>query len=75
MSTRNCDSCGSMTFVIDSRPSPEGYVKRRRQCSNDKCGLRFSTFELSYSEMRVIRGKLAKLADLIKFANTIPKVR
>jgi transcriptional repressor NrdR len=40
----NCPFCGASTRVVDSRPSEDGtVVRRRRQC--DQCGQRFTTYE------------------------------
>lgn len=41
----NCPKCGGKTSVIDSRPSAEGSVIRRRR-SCDACQDRFTTFEV-----------------------------
>ncbi len=39
-----CPFCGKEnTKVIDSRPTDDGSIRRRRQC--DECGKRFTTYE------------------------------
>jgi transcriptional repressor NrdR len=39
-----CPYCGDEdSRVIDSRPTDDGSIRRRRQC--DKCGKRFTTYE------------------------------
>lgn len=43
-----CPVCNSATGVIDSRPSLDNTVRRRRRCS--RCGFRFSTAERIISE-------------------------
>ena len=40
----NCPKCHSKTKVIDSRINPAN-VRRRRQCMNDACQYRYSTYE------------------------------
>ena len=47
-SIRNCPKCGVETFVIDSRPDPNGGIRRRRKC--EACGYRYSTIEILYEE-------------------------
>lgn len=39
-----CPECGSPTGVADSRPRGD-LVRRRRYCTNTKCGTRFTTYE------------------------------
>src|ERR671922_565546 len=39
----NCPTCHAPTRVRESRPAPDGAVRRRRECS--RCGRRFTTFE------------------------------
>lgn len=40
----NCPYCGKEnTRVIDSRPTDDSSIRRRRQC--DECGKRFTTYE------------------------------
>lgn len=36
-------SCGAETHVIDSRLTPENFIRRRRRCL--RCGERFTTYE------------------------------
>lgn len=62
----NCP-CGNDTLVVDSRPSPEGYVRRRRECQT--CGMRFSTYEVEASDWRLLKehaGKARALARSLK---------
>lgn len=48
----SCPDCGSSNlFVVDSRPD-SGTVRRRRRC--DDCTCRFTTFEVSAFDKRVI---------------------
>lgn len=37
-------TCGAPTIVRDSRPTGEGFIRRRRRC--DGCGRRFTTLEI-----------------------------
>ncbi|MBO5788485.1 MAG: transcriptional repressor NrdR [Clostridia bacterium] len=40
-----CPGCGSLdSRVLDSRPTADGSVKRRRECNG--CGRRFNTYEV-----------------------------
>lgn len=48
-----CPKCGGTTTVKDSRDV--GEIKRRRWC--DDCGHRFSTYELTQTELTRIRRK------------------
>jgi transcriptional regulator NrdR family protein len=43
-----CPKCSNgSVYVIDSRPSKERtMIRRRRQCSNDECKARFTTYEV-----------------------------
>ena len=44
-----CPQCGSdNNYVIDSRPSTEYGVRRRRECN--ECGKRFTTYEITLAE-------------------------
>ena len=45
----HCPFCGETdTKVIDSRLAAEGnQIRRRRECQNEKCGERFTTFEIA----------------------------
>ncbi len=38
-----CPDCGERAEVLDSRPRPDGGVRRRRRCTS--CGERFTTIE------------------------------
>ena len=40
-----CPKCGKRARVIDSRPSDEYGVRRRRECT--VCGKRFTTYEIT----------------------------
>jgi transcriptional repressor NrdR len=42
-----CPYCsGNQSKVVDKRDSPDiGHVRRRRECLNQKCGKRFTTYE------------------------------
>lgn len=52
-----CPYCGNIdTCVIESRPTPESGVRRRRECV--KCNKRFTTFEkVGNVELKVIKRK------------------
>jgi transcriptional regulator NrdR family protein len=42
-----CPKCDEKTRVIESLPTgPRGEVRRRRVCTDDTCGERFSTLEI-----------------------------
>lgn len=42
----NCPQCHGTTKVIDTRPENDGLgVRRRRECEDNNCGLRFSSVE------------------------------
>lgn len=42
---RYCNKCGSPTTVKDSRDRDDGYIRRRRECSNCNAE-KFSTIEI-----------------------------
>ena len=44
-----CPDCRQGTYVIDSRPTPDGHVRRRRECP---AGHRFTTWEGIYKPDR-----------------------
>jgi transcriptional regulator NrdR family protein len=48
----NCPDCNRPTSVINSRTSPSGFVRRRRECV--RCKLRYTTLEMpqAYSDAR-----------------------
>jgi transcriptional repressor NrdR len=48
-----CPSCEAATRVLESRPAPDGAVRRRRECT--ACGRRFTTFERREPELYVIK--------------------
>jgi transcriptional regulator NrdR family protein len=67
-----CPSCGGTdTGVMDSRGTPEGWIRRRRRCNG--CGERMTTYELNADELeatlreiRAIRVASVALAKLIE---------
>lgn len=70
-----CPTCGGHTDVVDSRPSRNvGGVRRRRVCSAEECGHRFTTMELTYApgigpdnnRKQVVISALDRLAQAIK---------
>lgn len=73
--TLRCPSCkGEETMVKDSRPTAlYGFpsVRRRRQCSDEACGHRFTTFEIEAGIMHervgrtpeFLREKVTRLVD------------
>jgi hypothetical protein len=77
MSVRNypgnlaCPACASTgTEVLDSRGTPEGWIRRRRRCNN--CGHRMTTYEVNAEELeatmreiRAIRTAAVALQALI----------
>ena len=45
-----CPYCGSEnSVVVDSRPSPDNSIRRRRHCK--KCGERYTTIEQLYKSL------------------------
>jgi hypothetical protein len=54
-----CQAClSTSTRVLDSRPAPQGAVRRRRECEN--CGERFTTYE-TYERLDVGATELERL--------------
>ena len=41
-----CPQCGKASKVVDSRPSADNTVRRRRHCMNNRCKERFTTYEM-----------------------------
>ena len=72
-----CSKCnGRRTDIIDTRQSPEGYLRRRRKCMD--CGHRFSTEEntiiKSRSARHVLRDFLMDAEMLVqKYQNLLDK--
>jgi hypothetical protein len=64
---RDCPSCGALTGVIDSRPSPYG-IRRRRKCSG--CGGRITTFEVACPPDALARGELLRRILRLSTAGT-----
>ena len=56
-----CPDCGERAEVLDSRPRPDGGVRRRRRCTS--CGDRFTTIE----RPRVGSGELAAQVAALAF--------
>ena len=51
-----CPFCDAETFIVDSRRSVKGTIRRRRECR--KCGYRYSTYEVSSDQFKKLwRGK------------------
>lgn len=73
MSCKNCPKCGSLTTVSDSRTNDKDQIRRRRECP--KCKFKFTTYELSYNDLRTMEGKIDKLNKIIKLANEKPIIR
>ena len=65
----NCPACKAPTRVVNSRPSSEGSIRRRRECGH--CEMRFSTREVTEAQLNVIvRDRSRKLAmSLRKLGN------
>jgi transcriptional regulator NrdR family protein len=49
----HCPECGTKAEVIDSRVNHLSFVRRRRRCTNEKCGHRYTTFEVPAEFMTV----------------------
>lgn len=67
-----CPMCGKGLYVIDSRTSPRGYIRRRRSCSGHDCNYRLSTAEITKEEYERLKHmaetlpmKLAEAVDAI----------
>ena len=41
-----CPVCEKGTKVVDSRPTENNTIRRRRHCLNNRCKERFSTYEI-----------------------------
>ena len=55
-----CPDCGARAEVLDSRPRPDGGVRRRRECTS--CELRFTTFERAQVVPDELAARVAALA-------------
>ena len=53
-----CPRCNGDTTVIDSRPSQNNEVRRRRQCV--LCKYRFTTYELTAVSKAILEQKCRK---------------
>lgn len=69
---KTCVDCGGNTLVIDSRPTPQGGVLRKRKCPD--CGYIFTTIEVEESmfdnyelleEIKELRAQNKKLRDKV----------
>ena len=67
-----CEHCRKRdSMVVNSRPHPFGRL-RRRQC---KCGLRFSTIEVSFEEYKVFHTQNKMLKEIKHYRATGKRVR
>ena len=55
-----CPECGARAEVLDSRPRPDGGVRRRRRCTS--CEQRFTTFERAQVAPDALAAQVAALA-------------
>ena len=55
-----CPECGARAEVLDSRPRPDGGVRRRRRCTS--CERRFTTFERAQAGPDALAAQVAALA-------------
>lgn len=62
--------CGVNQKVIDSRPAPNGWKRRRRAC---QCGERFSTIEIALPDEAEGTSKLAVGINIIMYAMSFLK--
>ena len=60
LNPKKCPICGSNSKTIDSRLS-ENRIRRRKQCN--KCGVRFTTYEITEIEIDKIK-KMEKAIHL-----------
>lgn len=56
-----CGVCGGESRVVDSRET-KGWIRRRREC--ERCGARWTTFEMPGEEMETVR-KIRRLIEQI----------
>ena len=57
-----CPVCGSSTIVVDTYPTEETVVRRRR-CKDVACGYRFTTIECETTEALPSRGTVKKKGE------------
>ena len=55
-----CPDCGARAEVLDSRPRPDGAVRRRRECTS--CQRRFTTVERPQVAPDELAARVAALA-------------
>lgn len=55
-----CPTCGARAEVVDSRPRPDGTIRRRRACTS--CDERFTTLERTRVNDAMLASQLARLA-------------
>jgi len=60
----NCPACNCKTKVVDSRRTPDGGTRRRRECT--KCTHHFSTVELACDTLADYEKAQRKLDDIRK---------
>jgi transcriptional regulator NrdR family protein len=56
----NCPQCQAATAVIEKRDGN----RRRRECTDPSCGLRFNTFEILATELHSLQDDRRLLEDL-----------
>ena len=79
MSSFPCPKCGADTKVVDSRPTHEHRLRRRRACVLIPCGHRFTTYEVEASvleQAKATRGArsilTAVIGQLDRLRDTLP---
>lgn len=60
----NCPACNCKTKIVDSRRTPDGGTRRRRECTN--CKHRFSTVEIACGTLADYEKVQWKLDDIRK---------
>ena len=59
-----CPKCGSSdTYVLETRQTASGSMRRRRECG---CGHKFTTYEVNQKQWKV----LSKIAEMMEESET-----
>lgn len=75
---KTCMECGGITQIIDSRPTTQGAIWRKRNCP--QCGYKFTTVEVEESmfdnfdlleEIKSMKKQIRELKDKLHRAKNI----
>jgi transcriptional regulator NrdR family protein len=67
-----CSKCSATSDVADSRPTLDGLIRRRRQCT--QCNRRWTTLEVPKDAWQVIMELLGPNSKLVNMADDLERI-